>query len=72
MTLAHGRQIVTGMVRCRVPIVAAVNGPAVGLGCSLVALSDIVFMAESAHLADPHVADRPRGRRRRARSCGRC
>ena len=52
----HGRQIVTGMVRCRVPIVAAVNGPAVGLGCSLVALSDIVFMAESAHLADPHVA----------------
>ncbi len=54
-TLAHGKQIVTGMVRCRVPIVAAVNGPAVGLGCSLVALSDIVFMAESAHLADPHV-----------------
>jgi enoyl-CoA hydratase/carnithine racemase len=54
-TLAHGRQIVTGMVRCRLPIIAAVNGPAVGLGCSLVALSDIVFMAESAHLADPHV-----------------
>jgi enoyl-CoA hydratase len=55
LSLTHGRQIVTGMVRCRVPIVAAVNGPAVGLGCSLVALSDIVFMAESAHLADPHV-----------------
>jgi enoyl-CoA hydratase/carnithine racemase len=55
-SLTHGRQIVTGMVACRVPIVAAVNGPAVGLGCSLVALSDIVFMAESAHLADPHVA----------------
>ncbi len=43
------------MVACRVPIVAAVNGPAVGLGCSLVALSDVVYMAESAHLADPHV-----------------
>jgi enoyl-CoA hydratase/carnithine racemase len=55
-TLAHGRQIVTGMVACRAPVIAAVNGPAVGLGCSLVALSDIVFMAESAHLADPHVA----------------
>ncbi len=54
-TLVHGRAIVTGMVACRVPIVAAVNGPAVGLGCSLVALSDVVFMAESAHLADPHV-----------------
>jgi enoyl-CoA hydratase len=55
-TLTHGRQIVTGMVGCRIPVVAAVNGPAVGLGCSLVALSDIVYMASSAHLADPHVA----------------
>lgn len=54
-TLDQGRRIVTGMVGCRVPLVAAVNGPAVGLGCSLVALSDIVYMAESAHLADPHV-----------------
>jgi enoyl-CoA hydratase/carnithine racemase len=54
-TIIDGRQIVTGMVACRVPIVAAVNGPAVGLGCSLVALSDIVYMAESTHLADPHV-----------------
>lgn len=56
ITLVHGKAIVTGMAACRVPIVAAVNGPAVGLGCSLVALSDIVYMAESAHLADPHVA----------------
>jgi enoyl-CoA hydratase/carnithine racemase len=55
-TLVDGRLIVTGMVGCRLPLIAAVNGPAVGLGCSLVALSDIVFMAESAHLADPHVA----------------
>jgi len=54
-TIVDGRAIVTGMVQCRVPIVAAVNGPAVGLGCSIVALSDIVYMAESAHLADPHV-----------------
>src|SRR5688500_10087368 len=54
-TLVDGRRIVTGMVACRMPIVAAVNGPAVGLGCSIVALSDIVYMAESAHLADPHV-----------------
>lgn len=54
-TLVDARRIVTGMVACRLPVVAAVNGPAVGLGCSLVALSDVVFMAESAHLADPHV-----------------
>ena len=30
-TLVDGRRIVTGMVACRLPIVAAVNGPAVGL-----------------------------------------
>ena len=54
-TIAHGRDIVLGMVRCRIPVIAAVNGPAVGLGCSLVALSDIVYMAETAYLADPHV-----------------
>jgi enoyl-CoA hydratase len=54
-TIAHGRDLVLGMARCRVPIVAAVNGPAVGLGCSLVALSDVVYMADTAYLADPHV-----------------
>jgi len=54
-TIAHGRDLVLGMARCRVPVVAAVNGPAVGLGCSLVALSDIVYMADTAYLADPHV-----------------
>ena len=54
-TIAHGRDLVLGLARCRVPVVAAVNGPALGLGCSLLALSDIVYMAETAYLADPHV-----------------
>lgn len=55
-SLVTGRKLVMNLVTCRIPVIAAVNGPAVGLGCSLVALSDVVFMAESAHLADPHVA----------------
>jgi len=53
--IAEGRDLVRNMIRCRIPVVAAVNGPAVGLGCSVVALSDVVYMAESAYLADPHV-----------------
>jgi enoyl-CoA hydratase len=53
--IAEGRELVINMIRCRVPVVAAVNGPAVGLGCSVIALSDVVYMAESAYLADPHV-----------------
>ncbi len=44
------------MVRFPWPIVAAVNGPAVGLGCSLAGLSDVVLIEESAYLADPHVS----------------
>jgi enoyl-CoA hydratase len=54
-TIAEGREIVLNMIRCRVPVIAAVNGPAVGLGCSVIALSDVVYMAESAYLSDPHV-----------------
>lgn len=52
---ATARQLVLGMVQCRVPIVAAVNGPAVGLGCSLASMSDVVYIARSAYFADPHV-----------------
>lgn len=53
--IAEARAIITGMVRCPVPVIAAVNGPAVGLGCSLALLSDLVLMAEGSYLADPHV-----------------
>jgi enoyl-CoA hydratase len=53
--IAEGRELVLNMARCRVPVVAAVNGPAVGLGCSVIALSDVVYMAESSYLSDPHV-----------------
>ncbi|MET8167275.1 enoyl-CoA hydratase/isomerase family protein [Streptomyces sp. NPDC005329] len=51
----EARRIITGMLRCPLPVIAAVNGPAVGLGCSLALLSDLVLIADDAHLADPHV-----------------
>ena len=54
-TMEEGRAIIAGMVRCQLPVIAAVNGPAVGLGCSLALLSDIVLMAEGSFLADPHL-----------------
>src|SRR5262245_13117930 len=51
--IAEGRELVLNLIRCRVPVVAALNGPAVGLGCSVIALSDVVYMAASAYLSDP-------------------
>ena len=54
--MAEGAEIVRAMTAVRVPIVAAVNGAAVGLGCSLASMCDLVVMEEQAFLADPHVA----------------
>ena len=31
------------------------NGPAIGLGASIALLCDVIFMADTAHIADPHV-----------------
>lgn len=55
-TLDEGKTLVRSMLALEIPIVGAVNGPAVGLGCSLVSLCDLVLIAPDAHLADPHVA----------------
>lgn len=52
----EAKRLVREMVAFPLPVVAAVNGPAVGLGCSLAVLADIVLMAEGAFLADPHVS----------------
>lgn len=54
--MAEAADIVRGMTTVRVPIIAAVNGPAVGLGCSLASMSDIVLIEEQAYFSDPHVA----------------
>jgi enoyl-CoA hydratase len=50
------REIQTAMAHFPLPVVAAVNGPAVGLGCSLALGCDLVVIDEEAYLADPHVS----------------
>jgi 2-(1,2-epoxy-1,2-dihydrophenyl)acetyl-CoA isomerase len=42
--------VIAGIRRLPKPVVAAVNGPAVGIGCSLALACDLVLMAESAFL----------------------
>jgi 2-(1,2-epoxy-1,2-dihydrophenyl)acetyl-CoA isomerase len=43
--------VITGIRRLPKPVVAAVNGPAVGIGCSLALACDLVLAAESAFLS---------------------
>jgi enoyl-CoA hydratase len=53
--MEEARRIVTEMLHFPLPVLAAVNGPAVGLGSTLAMMSDLVLMADTAFLADPHV-----------------
>ena len=50
-----GKSIIWDLLDVEVPIVAALNGPAVGLGASIALLCDVIFMADTASIADPHV-----------------
>lgn len=52
----HGiQQIPLAFARCDVPVVAAVNGPAVGAGCDLALMCDLRVAAESAWFAESFV-----------------
>ena len=54
-SLREARRMFDELISLHLPVVAAVNGPAVGLGCTVATACDIVFMAETAFFADPHV-----------------
>lgn len=54
--VSDARRIATELAQFPIPVVAAVNGPAIGLGFSLAVLCDLVIMSEDAYFADPHVS----------------
>src|SRR4029450_10223777 len=49
------KQLIWDLLDVEVPIVAALNGHAMGLGASIALLCDIIFMADTATIGDPHV-----------------
>lgn len=54
-TRVEAKRIVFGILDCEKPIIAKVNGPAAGLGATMALFCDLIFAAESAIIADPHV-----------------
>ena len=50
-----GRSLVMNMLEVRQPIIAAVNGDAVGLGATIALFCDVVIALETARIGDPHV-----------------
>ena len=49
------KQLVWDLLDVEIPIVAALNGHAMGLGASIALLCDVIFMADTATIGDPHV-----------------
>ena len=50
-----GRNLLLELVDLPVPVVSAVQGPAVGLGATIALACDCIVAARTAHLSDPHV-----------------
>ena len=53
--LRNAKQLIQTMLDVEQPILARVNGDAVGFGATLALFCDIVFVADSARIGDPHV-----------------
>ena len=49
------KQLIWDLLDVEIPLVAAVNGHAMGLGASIALLCDVIFMADTATIGDPHV-----------------
>jgi enoyl-CoA hydratase len=51
----EARKIIDDILDCEKPIIAAVNGPAIGLGATIALFCDVIFASEKARFGDPHV-----------------
>jgi enoyl-CoA hydratase len=54
-SLREGKEIIYSMLRLEKPLIARINGHAIGLGASLAVMSDFSYMIESANIGDTHV-----------------
>jgi len=50
----EAKQAVFGLLECQKPIIGRINGDAIGLGCTLALLCDIIIAVDTARFGDPH------------------
>jgi enoyl-CoA hydratase len=53
--MAAAKRIVFSLLDCPKPVIAKVNGAAVGLGATIALFSDLIYAADTAKFGDPHV-----------------
>jgi len=53
--LSYGKRLIYNMLDVEQPIIAALNGHAVGLGATIALFCDIIIASEEAKIGDPHV-----------------
>jgi enoyl-CoA hydratase len=51
----RSRSLNWSILHCETPIIAAVNGTAIGLGATIALMCDVIYMADTARIGDTHV-----------------
>ena len=54
--LVEAKKMIFGLLDLEKPIIAKINGDAMGLGATIALFCDIIFANEEARIADPHVS----------------
>jgi len=54
--LLEAKKMIYGLLDLEKPIISKINGDAMGLGATLALFCDVIFAADTARIADPHVS----------------
>jgi len=56
LSRVDAKRILFSLLDLEKPIIAKINGPAIGLGATLALFCDVIFAADTATIGDPHVS----------------